>query len=182
MDFKWKWSALYINLYIKIALHLKQKWSMILIVREDLERTCKCCMLESLLYFLNEVLSWMIQEHLCIIALSFLSVILLCGRYYRTGKFSAFTWTTFWKWAGCKGSWSMHKYWGSGSYGLHQCGSSIRRFFLGGGDPMFSFFVRGEERGLTCWVSSTPPPHPPHPTSFPLIQIDLALHRHAVYS
>ena len=23
MDFKWKWSALYINLYIKIALHLK---------------------------------------------------------------------------------------------------------------------------------------------------------------
>lgn len=25
MDFKWKWSALYINLYIKIALHLKTK-------------------------------------------------------------------------------------------------------------------------------------------------------------
>lgn len=25
MDFKWKWSALYINLYIEIALHLKTK-------------------------------------------------------------------------------------------------------------------------------------------------------------
>lgn len=132
---------------------------MILIVREDRERTCKCCLLESLLYFLNEVLSWMNQEHLCIIALSFLSVLLLCGRYYTTGKFSAFIWTTFWKWAGCKGSWSMHKYWMSGELWPASMWLIYSQVFLGGRDPMFvCFFCKGRERGLTCWVSSTQPP------------------------
>lgn len=65
MDFKWKLSALYINLYIKIALHLKTKRSMILIVKKmkDSEWHAKCCMFESLLCFLNEVPSWLNQEH-----------------------------------------------------------------------------------------------------------------------
>lgn len=43
MNFKKKWSALYINLYIKIALHFKHDDQWILIVR-DSEITYECCM------------------------------------------------------------------------------------------------------------------------------------------
>lgn len=147
MDFKWKWSALYINLYNKIALHLKKKKINDLDCLKKKQNTVnnmQNAVCFDSLCFLHEVPSWLNQEH-CALLLSFSLSFSHSGYSVKKNqtvveRFSHFRGCLCRTWAGCKGSWNYAQVLEGGRFGifmvyvadlLNGCLGSSDFFFFG---------------------------------------------------
>lgn len=172
MDFKWKWSALYINLYIEIALHFKISGQWFWLLKRRRWITCR-----KLYGWIFIVFKWgpiLTESGTLCITLSFLSFPFSPSFSFSHSGFInrwiRLLWNIFHIWRMfikhelvVKEHETMHKCWGSGKwgfYGLLRSGWSIAGVF--GIQCFFIYIFVGGWGGVgrspdSDWPSATSP-------------------------